>query len=63
MFHKPNKATPLFFKTSLIFRTDKTILTGPRDQNVSPIGMKNDTDSDSTFSSTELPAPKSTPRS
>lgn len=45
---KQNK--PLFFsKTGLIFRADKTVLTGPGDQNVCPAGMKNDTDMDSDF--------------
>lgn len=50
---------PLFFsKTGLIFRVDKTILIGPKDQNVYPTGMKNDTDRGSNFPWTKLHVPK-----
>lgn len=46
-----------FFKMGLIFRADRTLLTGTEDQNVCPTGMKNNSDTDANSPYTKLVVP------
>ena len=49
---------PHFFsKMGLIFRADRTLLTGTEDHNVCPTGMKNNTDTDTNSPYTKLVVP------
>lgn len=61
---RPSSTDPLFFsKTGLIFRADRTVLPGPKHQNVGrPTGMTNDTDRDLELKPSLLLLKKSHPR-